>query len=107
MTVLKLSFTKMKYTLRILQGENLIVMWCALGSEISILCENHEVCPKVMIILQMGFTRLKDVSYSSILFDITAKRDFQDEKDEQETIDKVFGRCGNQIQVTRKNLLSS
>lgn len=95
----------------ILQGRNGTVVWCVLESEINILCENHEVCPEVMIALQdMGFTRLKDVSDSLISFDITAKRDFQDEKDEQETINKVFSRCGNkihQIQVTRKNSRSS
>jgi len=43
-------------------------------SKVKILCNNHRVCPEVMITLgEMGFTRIKDVSRESVSFDITAK----------------------------------
>ena len=77
-----------------------------LESEIKILCERHEVCPEVMVALQdMGFTRIRDISDSSVSFDITARRIFHDEKDEQETVRRVFDRCSgkvHQIEVTKK-----
>lgn len=78
-----------------------------LESEIKILCENHEACLPIMIILEgMGFTRLRDVSDSSVSFDIMAKREFHDEKDVQETVKKVFDSAKgkiHRIQITRKN----
>lgn len=77
-----------------------------MDSEIKVLCDNHKVCDDVMRTLgDMGFTRIKDVSSSSVSFDITAKRKFRDEKDEENTINKVFDRCGgkiHEIQVSRK-----
>lgn len=76
-------------------------------SEVKILCDNHKACPEVMDVLEdMDFTRVRDISNSSVSFDITAKRNFRDEQDEQKTIEKVFDRCKgkvNQIEVTRKN----
>ena len=78
-----------------------------LEAEVKILCEYHEICPEVMVALQdMGFTRIRDISDSSVSFDIIAKRNFHDEKDEQETIRMVFDRCKDkvhQIEVTKKN----
>lgn len=60
-----------------------------------------------MIILEdMGFTRIRDVSDKSVSFDITARGSFQDEKDEKKTVDEIFSKCGgkvHQIQITRKN----
>ena len=77
-----------------------------LEAEIKILCNHHEVCPEVMVILQdMGFTRIKDISDSSVSFDITARRTFHNEKDEQETIRDVFDKCNgrvHQIEITKK-----
>ncbi len=79
-----------------------------LDAEIKILCSNHKVCDNVIQTLDsMGFTQIKDVSKSSISFDITAKHKFQDAKDEERMIKEVFGRCEDkihEIQVSRKNL---
>ena len=77
-----------------------------LESEIKILCNNHEVCPDVMFILQrMGFTHIRDVKDSST-FDIIAKRDFRNGEDAQKTIEEIFDKCKgkiHQVQHTTKN----
>ncbi|MDE0267054.1 MAG: hypothetical protein OXI27_06680 [Thaumarchaeota archaeon] len=74
-------------------------------SKVKILCNNHRVCPEVMITLgEMGFTRIKDVSRESVSFDITAKRNFKSVEDERKTIHQVFDRCKgkvHQIEVSK------
>lgn len=78
-----------------------------LESEIKILCNNHQVCPQVMNILQdMGFTHIRDKSDSSPSFDISAKCNFRDGQEAEKTIEQVFEKCKgkiHQVQLTTKN----
>ena len=81
-------------------------------SEVHILCESQAVCAEVMIILdEMGFERIRDISYSSISFDIRARHVFEDGAncipDTQKIIDDILTRCGKriqQIQIDRRRL---
>ena len=65
-------------------------------SEIKILCKNQDSIHQVMLILQdMGFERIRDISTSNPAFDVTARCDTATEH--HETVSKIFERCKGEI----------
>ena len=62
-----------------------------LESEIKVRCNNHQVCPQVIDILQgIGFTRIRDIRDTSTSFDISARCRFKDGQDREKMISDVF-----------------
>ncbi len=60
----------------------------------------------MLILGDMGFTNIKDVHDSSTSFDILAKHNFKDEKEEKEMIERIFHECEgkiHQVTLVRKN----